>query len=70
MTIEKTIKTKTPACNIVYKTLGSKWLFEHSAPHQVHCNLTGKSPAIPNVSYTQPLGTSEKKHSADNLLPD
>jgi len=38
--------------NIVYKALGYKWLFEHSAPHQVRCNLTGKSPAIPNVSYT------------------
>ena len=42
------------AGNIVYKTLGFKRLFERSAPHKVQRNLTAKSPAIPNVSYTQP----------------
>jgi hypothetical protein len=47
----------------VYKTLGFKWLFERSAPHQVPCNLTGKSPAIPNVSYTQPLWATAKNKS-------
>lgn len=35
----------------MYKTLGFKWLFERSAPHHVRCSLTGKLPAIPNVSY-------------------
>ena len=40
--------TETAAHNIVYKTLGFKWLFKHSATHQVRCNWTGKKPAIPN----------------------
>ena len=45
---------KTPY-NTRYKTLGFKWLFERSTSHQVRCNSTGKSPAIPNVSYRHPL---------------
>jgi hypothetical protein len=54
-------QTEARPHNIVYKTLGFKWLFEHSTPHQVCCNLTGKCPAIPNVSYTQPLWVMQKK---------
>ena len=34
------IKNTSP--NKRYKTLGFKWLFERSAPHQVRCNWTGK----------------------------
>ena len=45
----------------MYKTLGFKCLFERSAPHQVRCNLTGKSPAIPNVSYTWNVGNKLKE---------
>lgn len=46
---------RTPADNKRYKTLGFRWLCKLSAPHQVRCNLIGMSPAIPNVSYRQPL---------------
>lgn len=42
--------------------MGFKCLFERSAPHQVRCNLTGKSPAIPNVSYTWNVNTNFKKN--------
>jgi hypothetical protein len=42
----------------VYKTLGVKWLFERSAPHRRLCRRIGTKPAIPNVSYTQPLAAS------------
>ena len=28
--------------NTRYKTLGFRWLFKHSATHQVRCNWTGK----------------------------
>ena len=31
-----------PVANIMYKTLGVKWLSERSAPHQVQCNWTRK----------------------------
>ena len=34
---------RTTAYNKRYKTLGFKWLFERFTPHQVRCNLTGKS---------------------------
>ncbi len=30
------------AANTQYKTLGFKWSFKHSAPHQFRCNWTGK----------------------------
>ena len=35
-------KQKRPVGNTRYKTLGFKWLFKHSATHQVQCNWTGK----------------------------
>jgi hypothetical protein len=38
---------RTAAANKRYKTLGFKWLFELSAPHQVRCNLTGNRPQSP-----------------------
>ena len=48
------------AHNIMYKTLGFKWLFELSAPHQLLQRQTGTKPAIPNVLYMYPLCTSKK----------
>ena len=34
-------RQKSPVPNKRYKTLGFKWLFKHSATHQVLCNWTG-----------------------------
>jgi hypothetical protein len=39
----------------MYKTLGFKWLFEVSAPHQLLQRQTVTKPAIPNVLYMYPL---------------
>lgn len=50
-----------------YKTLGIKWLFERSAPHQVRCNLTGKSPAIPN-DFIPPTVTTHLRKYLDIIL--
>jgi hypothetical protein len=54
----------------VYKTLGVKWLFERSAPRQRLCRQTVTKPAIPNVSYTQPLAfiVEEKIRHNENLI--
>ena len=57
------------AHNIMYKTLGFKWLFELSAPHQLLQRQTGKSPAIPNVLYMYPLAVSvERPHYSKSQI--
>jgi len=45
-----------------YKALGFRWLFERSAPHQVRCNLTGKSPAIPNDFIPPTVAARNHQH--------
>jgi len=43
----------------VYKTLGFKWIFERSAPHQVRCNWTGKCPQSPTIYTNNRYGQAE-----------
>lgn len=41
--------------NIVYKTLGVKWLIQVFCPASAFVSVDRESPAIPNVLYTSPF---------------
>lgn len=58
---------RTTAYNKRYKTLGFRWLCELSAPHQVLCSLTGKSPAIPN-DFIPPTVVSNFEFSDNSMI--
>ena len=58
-------RQKRPVANKRYKTLGFKWLYERSAPHQRL--LSGDSDVLRNpqrFSYRRPLCTRQKNASA------
>ena len=57
---------RTTAYNKRYKTLGFRWLCNLSAPHQVLCSLTGKSPAIPNDFIPPTVVRQLKRQDPDN----
>lgn len=51
----RTHKIRTPVHNRLYKTLGFRWLNKPFCSASDFYRWIGKKPAIPNVSYSQPL---------------